>query len=288
MRGVHWIHADPHRPHRHRLLRPGRDGRLLSNDVRVRGVPHRGQRGAGRPGGHAQDQRDLRRRRLLPPAAPAGPGGLHGRQVAGQERRRGPPHRLRHRRRRRRRRRHPRQGRPRPVRPAPHRIHGLAHHLPAPQGLPRRPHRTGHLRRAPPRRPGLTPSRPAAPSPAGSLVGVSAADPGRAPARGAAPGPGDHAPGTFRHAPPTSPCLTADREPPVEWPGRRGGRRGPSTRGCPDRLRTRRPGDRPGPRVNLTPFPGMAMFTSELTRLAGEPSRRRMGPRSAGLRPLRG
>ena len=66
-------------------------------------------------------------------------------QVAGQERRGRPPHRFRHGGRGRRGRGHPRQGRTRPVRGAPTRLDGVADHLPAPEGLPRRADRTGHL-----------------------------------------------------------------------------------------------------------------------------------------------
>ena len=44
-----------------------------------------------------------------------------------------------------RRRGHPREGRTSPLRRAPTRLHGVTDHLPAPQGLPRRAHRTGHF-----------------------------------------------------------------------------------------------------------------------------------------------
>src|SRR3954452_25622086 len=41
-------HADPHRPHRDRLPRPGRDRGVLSQDLRIHRRSLRGERGAGR------------------------------------------------------------------------------------------------------------------------------------------------------------------------------------------------------------------------------------------------
>ncbi|CAD5944429.1 protein of unknown function [Streptomyces sp. KY75] len=64
--------------------------------------------------------------------------------MAGEERGGRPPHRLRYGGCGRGRRGHPREGRPRSVRRAQDGFDGVPDHVPAPQGLPRRPHRTGH------------------------------------------------------------------------------------------------------------------------------------------------
>ncbi|CAA9289162.1 MAG: Methylmalonyl-CoA epimerase @ Ethylmalonyl-CoA epimerase, partial [uncultured Corynebacteriales bacterium] len=70
------------RPRRHRGGRPGRGHVLVRGDLRAAQRARGGQRGAGRPGGHAR-----RRRRHHPdPAARAAAAGLGDREVPGPQR----------------------------------------------------------------------------------------------------------------------------------------------------------------------------------------------------------